>query len=233
MLDIKKGTKQGDPLSSLLFNTVLQYSLKDDIQRWQKKKGMGIYLSDNDHDCFTNLRFADDVLLFASSKEQLQKMLCEFKRSTEKVGLRIHPDKTKILSNRSSSSSDTKKEMEVDDIKERNTDKRRKREILGPDDYVFATGDDRNQESNQGCLGDIPQVQAGVDIEKLHAQTSSPAVRRSDNSDDMLRIGNMGTHQRTRKSDSIDETQNAPTHHTNKKKIQKDRETQSQDQRRN
>ena len=73
MFEIKKGSKQGDPLSSLLFNTVLQNSLKDDIQRWQKKKGMGIYLSDNDHDCLTNLRFADDVLLFASSREQLQK----------------------------------------------------------------------------------------------------------------------------------------------------------------
>ena len=62
MFEIKKGTKQGDPLSSLLFNTVLQNSLKDDTQRWQKKKGMGIYLSDHDHDCLTNLRFADDVL---------------------------------------------------------------------------------------------------------------------------------------------------------------------------
>ena len=30
----------GDLLSSLLFNTVLQNSLKDDIQRLQKKKGM-------------------------------------------------------------------------------------------------------------------------------------------------------------------------------------------------
>ena len=44
-------------------------------------------------------------------------MLCEFKRSTEKVGLRIHLEKTKILSNQRSLSSDTKKEMEVDDIK--------------------------------------------------------------------------------------------------------------------
>ena len=60
------------------------------------------------------MRFADDVLLFASSKEQLQKMLCEFKRSTEKVGLRIHPGKTKILSNQSL---DIRKEIEIDDIK--------------------------------------------------------------------------------------------------------------------
>ena len=34
IFDIQKGSKQGDPLCSLLFNTVLQYSLKDEIQRW-------------------------------------------------------------------------------------------------------------------------------------------------------------------------------------------------------
>ena len=38
-------------------------------------------------------------------------MLCEFKASTEAVGLGIHPDKTKILSNQD------KKEIEVDNIK--------------------------------------------------------------------------------------------------------------------
>ena len=107
--DIQKGSKQGDPLSSLLFNTVLQYSLKDEIQRWQKKKGMGIYLSDQERDCLTNLRFADDVMLFATSKEQIRNMMCEFKDATEKVGLRIHSDKTKILSNQSNMNSDTKK----------------------------------------------------------------------------------------------------------------------------
>ena len=41
MFEIKKGTKQGDPLSSLLFNTVLQNSLKEVTQRWQKKKRIG------------------------------------------------------------------------------------------------------------------------------------------------------------------------------------------------
>ena len=111
---------------------------------------MGIYLSDNGHDCLTNMRFADDVLLFAISKEQLQKMLCEFKNSTEKVGLRIHPGKTKILSNQSS---DTRKDIETDDIKSRNTDKRRKHEILGPNDNFPATGDDRNPKSDHGHPG--------------------------------------------------------------------------------
>ena len=57
--------------SRLLFNMVLQKALEDDV---------GIHLSDNDHDCFTNMRFTFDVLLFAFSKEQLQKNVvrCSF-----------------------------------------------------------------------------------------------------------------------------------------------------------
>ena len=95
---IKRGTKQGDPLSSLLFKTVLQYSLESDLKRWQEKQ-KGIRLSDKTEDCLTNLRFADDVLLFSTSLEKLREILCELKTSTEAVGLGIHPDKTKILSN--------------------------------------------------------------------------------------------------------------------------------------
>ena len=68
---------------------------------------MGIYLRDQERDCLTNLRFADDVMLFATSKGQIQNMMCEFKQATEKVGLTIHPNKTKILSNESSMNSDT------------------------------------------------------------------------------------------------------------------------------
>ena len=72
---------------------------------------MGIRLGDAE---FTNLRFADDVLLFATALEQLQKMLCDFKRSTEKVGLKIHPEKTNILSNQSSNK---RKEVAISNIK--------------------------------------------------------------------------------------------------------------------
>ena len=42
---IKRGTKQGDPMSSLLFNTVLQFSLEEDLKKWQEKH-KGIRLSD-------------------------------------------------------------------------------------------------------------------------------------------------------------------------------------------
>ena len=196
IFDIQKGSKQGDPLSSLLFNTVLQYSLKDEIQRWQKKKGMGIHLSDHDHDCLTNLRFADDVMLFETSKEQIRKMLCEFKKATEKVGLRIHPDKTKILSNQSTIISDTKKAPSSRWHEHRSIDKKRKREIFGSENLVLPTRNDRNQEPDQGGMGDLPQIQTRVDIKKLHAQTSSTAFRRHRLSDCLLRSGNLGTKQR-------------------------------------
>ena len=63
----------------------------------------------------------------------------------------------------------------------------------------------------------IPQIQTRVDIEKLHGQTPSTAIRRHSISDCLLRSGNMGTQQRTRKNDSIDATQDATTHHPNKK----------------
>ena len=34
VFEIKRWTKQEDPLSSLLFNTVLQVAVKDDLARW-------------------------------------------------------------------------------------------------------------------------------------------------------------------------------------------------------
>ena len=100
-------------MSSLLFNTVLQYSLESNLTKWQENK-KGIRLSDNTDDCLTNLRFADDVLPFSTSLGRLRDMLCDFKTSTEEVGLGIHPDKTKILSNQD----DVKEtEISVDNIK--------------------------------------------------------------------------------------------------------------------
>ena len=90
----KRWPKQGDPLSSLLCNTVLQGAL-----RW-REKGMGICLGDLQAGCLSSLRIADDVLLFSTSLEQFRSMMCDFKKSTESVGLRIHPDKTKFLRER-------------------------------------------------------------------------------------------------------------------------------------
>ena len=91
---------------------MLQYSLESNLTKWQENK-KGIRLSDNTEDCLTNLRFADDVLLFSTSLRKLRDMLCDFKTSTEELGLGIHPDKTKILSNQDKVK---EKELTVDNI---------------------------------------------------------------------------------------------------------------------
>ena len=88
-------------LSSLLFNTVLQAALEDDLARW-REKGMGISLCVLESDCLSNLRFADDVLLLFTSLEQLRNLMCDNKKGTENVGLKIHSEKTKILSSQTS-----------------------------------------------------------------------------------------------------------------------------------
>ena len=63
----------------------------------EREKGTGITLGDDQRHCISNLRLAGDVLLLSNSLDQLKKMMTDFKRSTEKLGLQIHPDKTKIL----------------------------------------------------------------------------------------------------------------------------------------
>ena len=54
------------------------------------------------------------MLLFSTLLGKLRDMLCDFKASTEAVGLGIHPDKTKLLSNQDNVKA---KEITVNDIK--------------------------------------------------------------------------------------------------------------------
>ena len=62
----------------------------------------------------TKRRFADAVLLFSTSLHTLEDLLCDFKKSTEGVGLGIHPSKTKILSNQTEVK---RHEVTIDNIK--------------------------------------------------------------------------------------------------------------------
>ena len=95
---IQKGTKQGDPLSPTLFNAVLE-QIRQAIQPKWRRRGWGIQLGANDDDILCKLRFADDILLIATSKSQLPRKLSDWIAEARKVGLAVHPDKTKVLSN--------------------------------------------------------------------------------------------------------------------------------------
>eukprot|EP00959_Pyramimonas_sp_CCMP1952_P390501 8183210-Pyramimonas_sp.AAC.1 len=68
---MQRGVKQGDPLSSHLFNAVLEHVFLQVKPSWERK-GFGIKLGHGRHTRLTNLRFADDVLLLAPNLRQLK-----------------------------------------------------------------------------------------------------------------------------------------------------------------
>ena len=45
----------------------------------------------------SNLRYADDITLMAESKEELKSLLMKVKAESEKVGLKLNIQKTKIM----------------------------------------------------------------------------------------------------------------------------------------
>ena len=92
---IRRGTKQGDPLSPVLFNAVLEHAMAPIKAKWIAK-GMGVEIGP---DIMTNLRFADDVLLLASSLKDLKEMLTDVSEAVRDCGLTLHSGKTKILCN--------------------------------------------------------------------------------------------------------------------------------------
>ena len=46
---------------------------------------------------FNNLRYADDITLMAESEEELKSLLMKVKEASEKVGLKLNIQKTKIM----------------------------------------------------------------------------------------------------------------------------------------
>ena len=45
----------------------------------------------------TNFRYADDITLMAESKEELESLLMKVEEESEKVGLKLNIQKTKIM----------------------------------------------------------------------------------------------------------------------------------------
>jgi hypothetical protein len=94
---LKRGVRQGDPASPQLFNAVLESIFRKLKSKWAAG-GFGIKIDDGES--LTNLRFADDVLLVASSLQEVRAMLADLAEEAASCGLELHPGKTKILSNK-------------------------------------------------------------------------------------------------------------------------------------
>ena len=88
---IGKGVHQGFVLSPFLFNVYAEYFMRnaglDEAQAGIKIAGKNI----------NNFRYADDTTLMAESEEELKSLLMKVKEMSEKVGLNLNIQKTKIM----------------------------------------------------------------------------------------------------------------------------------------
>ena len=68
-------------------------SISCEMPRWKKHK-LVIKIARRN---INNLRYADDTILMAESKEELKSLLMKVKEESEKVGLKLNIQKTKII----------------------------------------------------------------------------------------------------------------------------------------
>ena len=86
-----KGVHQGCILLPCLFNFYAEYNMRnarlDDSQAGIKIAGRNI----------NNLRYANDTTLMAESREELKNLLMKVRGKSEKVGLKLNIQKTKVM----------------------------------------------------------------------------------------------------------------------------------------
>ena len=88
---IGKGVCQGCILSHCLFNLYTEYIMRNSgLEETQA----GIKISGRN---ISNLRYANDTTLMAESEEDLKSLLMKVKEESEKVGLKLNIQKTKIM----------------------------------------------------------------------------------------------------------------------------------------
>ena len=86
-----KGVRQGCKSSSCFFNFYAKYIMRNTAL---EEAQAGIKIARRNHN---NLRYADDTTLMAESEEELKILLMKVKEESEKVGLKLNIQKTKIM----------------------------------------------------------------------------------------------------------------------------------------
>ena len=88
---IGKGIYQGCILSPCLFNLYAEYIMRN---AGLEEAQAGIRIA---RENISNFRYADDTTLMAESEEELKSLLMKVKEESEKVGLKLNIQKTKIM----------------------------------------------------------------------------------------------------------------------------------------
>ena len=88
---IRKGVHQGCISSPRLFNLYAEYIMR---KAGLEEAQVGIKIARRN---INNLRCADDTTLMAESEEELKNLLIKMKVESEKVGLKLNIQKTKIM----------------------------------------------------------------------------------------------------------------------------------------
>ena len=88
---IGKELRQGCILSPCLFNSHAEYIMKN---AGMEEAQAGIKTAVRN---INNLRYADDTTLMAESEEELKSTLMEVKEESEKAGLKLNIQKTKMM----------------------------------------------------------------------------------------------------------------------------------------
>jgi hypothetical protein len=88
----KRGVRR-DPISPKLFTCILEGIFRK--MRWHRKR----YRININGRKLTNLRFADDIAIFAQTVRELQEILRELNTKSKEVGLTMNPTKTKVMTN--------------------------------------------------------------------------------------------------------------------------------------
>jgi hypothetical protein len=96
---LQRGVRQGDPLSPLLFNLVLDGALREVCATWRCRKYGTLVGEGLRGQRITHVAFADDQTLIAHSWLTMKRMLLTLKSALEKRGLTLHPSKCKLQTN--------------------------------------------------------------------------------------------------------------------------------------
>lgn len=158
---VKKGLRQGDPLSTDLFNLVLEA-----IMRGSGLQTAAVLF----HSKHQLIAYADDVAILTRSRQELEKTFRKFEEEARKYGLQVNEEKTKFMEMQSEGTE------EKEYIKIKSTDREYNIEKVDNFEYLGVTVTSKSQEENEidkrilkrnRAVGSLMSILKAKDVSKV------------------------------------------------------------------